>query len=493
MPPNTNTSTTSVGAARQKDTLCIRIKLQNGSILKVTIQDANCFVSDLKEQLHKLTEIPINRIRLATMNNTILRDSNTLESYNITDNTKLKMFRIFDTGRNSTTKRIETRKKSLASIDAANKKKGPFASLLENESFKKFMLDSGALKSMVMGNPQTKAMIKNNPEIAELLQSKEALLQAMSTINNPELMQEVQRNRDRAFMNLNAIPGGQNHLERFYKQFMENDHCDLGNDDNVKGKHEPRKYGSRVMSPTSPTEEPPRKKINTKPLPNPWSKPPESNKHRSKSRLFDFGGDDPFSRKDTSTPSSSSSPPRLGPYSSTFLQKPSPPDQPIDPLLAATRDFSRMQITPKREQRPPNYSSLFSFLDPGSVDGSIFGNSSNSNNPNNNINFSDETRNNRSYSKAPSSSSPESQTFHNHNNNGYNGLQNLSLNRSLPRPPPLNLELLYKNELETLEQMGFSDRKLNLEMLSRTQGDLAETVEKLDNERDNGKPSSQIE
>lgn len=119
------------------------------------------------------------------------------------------------------------------------------------------------LRSLLLSNPQIRDLMERNPEISHLLNNPDMLRQTMEFARNPNAMQELMRNHDRALSNLESIPGGFNALQRIYhdvqepmysaaqEQFGNNPFAQLltGNADNT----------------AAPRTE------NTDPLPNPWA------------------------------------------------------------------------------------------------------------------------------------------------------------------------------------------------------------------------------
>merc|ERR1711881_436095 len=70
-------------------------------------------------------------------------------------------------------------------------------------------------------NPQMRNLMDQNPEIRGMLNNPELLRQAMQMARNPNAMQEMMRNHDRAMQNVESIPGGFNHLRRLHEDVIE--------------------------------------------------------------------------------------------------------------------------------------------------------------------------------------------------------------------------------------------------------------------------------
>ncbi|KAG1056084.1 hypothetical protein G6F43_002007 [Rhizopus delemar] len=139
-------------------------------------------------------------------------------------------------------------------------------SLLDNPDF---------IRSMVMNNPQIKAITEQNPEIGHLISDPSFLRQSMEMMRNPELMREMQRNNDRALSNIEAIPGGFNHLRRMYSTIQEPMESAIS----PAGSEEANERLARQLN----VESVPEQSLNTQALPNPWSQQQANNSDHSSS------------------------------------------------------------------------------------------------------------------------------------------------------------------------------------------------------------------
>jgi ubiquilin len=88
----------------------------------------------------------------------------------------------------------------------------------------------------MQSNPQMRAIMESNPEVAQMMRDPALLRQARSVVEylcawhsvrptdarfqgmqiarNPDLMQEMMRNNDRAMANIENVPGGFDALHR---------------------------------------------------------------------------------------------------------------------------------------------------------------------------------------------------------------------------------------------------------------------------------------
>jgi len=108
----------------------------------------------------------------------------------------------------------------------------------------------------------------NNPDI---------LRQTMEIARNPNMMQELMRNQDRAMSNLESIPGGQSALQRMYRDIQE-PMLNAAQDQFGSNPFQALSGNNENRTPEQTTDE------NTAPLPNPWSQSSNSSSAPNASR-----------------------------------------------------------------------------------------------------------------------------------------------------------------------------------------------------------------
>ncbi|VDK84843.1 unnamed protein product [Litomosoides sigmodontis] len=77
------------------------------------------------------------------------------------------------------------------------------------------------IRSLIADNPQIQQVIESNPELGHLLNDPEVIRQTIEMVRNPSMFQELMRSRDQAIRNLQGIPGGQAALQRLYQDVQE--------------------------------------------------------------------------------------------------------------------------------------------------------------------------------------------------------------------------------------------------------------------------------
>lgn len=93
--------------------------------------------------------------------------------------------------------------------------------MMNSPMVQQMMSDPETLRSMVRMNPQLNQLMEQRPEIARLLEDPEMIQQSMRMMQNPSLMQEMQRNADRSIGRLDAMPGGYNALVRAHEEMVD--------------------------------------------------------------------------------------------------------------------------------------------------------------------------------------------------------------------------------------------------------------------------------
>ncbi|CAH8653417.1 unnamed protein product [Dicrocoelium dendriticum] len=140
--------------------------------------------------------------------------------------------------------------------------------MLENPMVQSLMSNPEVIRSLFQANPQIQELMERNPEVSHMLNNPELLRQSLEIARNPAMMQEMVRNYDRALSNLEAVPGGMNHLQRIFRDIQEplmNAAANMGAPASDQTSSNPFAdlAGVRRAAPTN------------EPMPNPWA--PASN------------------------------------------------------------------------------------------------------------------------------------------------------------------------------------------------------------------------
>ncbi|KAK4520846.1 Vacuolar inheritance and morphology protein [Mucor velutinosus] len=145
--------------------------------------------------------------------------------------------------------------------------------MMDSPFMQNIMGNTDFVRSIIMSNPQMKALVEQNPELGHVINDPAFLRQSMEMMRNPELMREMQRNNDRALSNIEAIPGGFNHLRRMYNTFQSPMESALGRGGSSSSDEANNQRLARELN----VESVPENSLNTQALPNPWAAPANNN------------------------------------------------------------------------------------------------------------------------------------------------------------------------------------------------------------------------
>ncbi|KAJ3105028.1 hypothetical protein HDU97_008636 [Phlyctochytrium planicorne] len=130
------------------------------------------------------------------------------------------------------------------------------SALLENPDF---------IQAMLQADPRFAQMQESHPEITQMLNDRSFLQQMSSAIRNPAVMQEMMRNHDRSLSNIESYPGGMAALSSMYNSLQQEN--DALTDRPVTTEDSNRAFAERLGA-TATTE-----RLNQSALPNPWARP----------------------------------------------------------------------------------------------------------------------------------------------------------------------------------------------------------------------------
>ncbi|GAN05923.1 plant ubiquilin [Mucor ambiguus] len=145
--------------------------------------------------------------------------------------------------------------------------------MMDSPFMQNIMGNTDFVRSIIMSNPQMKALVEQNPELGHVINDPAFLRQSMEMMRNPELMREMQRNNDRALSNIEAIPGGFNHLRRMYNTFQSPMESALSRGGSSSSDEANNQRLARELN----VESVPENSLNTQALPNPWAAPADNN------------------------------------------------------------------------------------------------------------------------------------------------------------------------------------------------------------------------
>ncbi|CAO3670227.1 unnamed protein product [Rhizopus microsporus] len=297
-------------------------------------------------------------------------------------------------------------------------------SLLDNPEF---------IRSMIMNNPQIKAIAEQNPEVGHLISDPSFLRQSIEMMRNPELMREMQRNNDRALSNIEAIPGGFNHLRRMYSTIqepMESAMSPAG----LRSSEEANERLARQLNVSSVPEN----SLNTQALPNPWAATSQQSPQQQP-------------QQNNSSSTAQQQPFAQNPFASLF-------GAPMFPLGQQQQQQQQQQPSQSADNQPS--STMPFWADPNFMQAAMRLQQSL---------LAAQPRNNESTSQPNLFQQMMGIPF----NNNIFGAQSQT---QTPTEPP---EVRFRDQLAQLEEMGFSEKTANVRALLATGGNVEAAIEYL--------------
>ncbi|PVU94015.1 hypothetical protein BB561_002879 [Smittium simulii] len=262
MDPPADTSTGQDASAFSEDQFLNLKIIDYTSNIHYVLAKANHSVLELKKFLLPKVDYPLKRLRLI-FGNKILKDDKLLSDYGIITDSKITLIILADN------------QDSSASRSAPAKDSKPEDALLKLISkspiMKEMMKSPEFIQQIFSSNPQFKEMIKKNPEFKTVFEDSSYMEQFFSAAQNPEVMKEMMRNNDRAISNLEMQPGGYKHLTQLYNNVQK----PLETVGDTEEFHKQSKLSNEYLSKVLNIKQPPKNKINTEPLPNPWAPRPQ--------------------------------------------------------------------------------------------------------------------------------------------------------------------------------------------------------------------------
>lgn len=132
--------------------------------------------------------------------------------------------------------------------------------IMNSPMMQSLMENPEMIQNIFQSNPQFRQIFDQNPELAQVLNDPEMIRQSMQMAANPNLMREMMRTNDRAMSNIEAHPEGFNALRRLYENVQE------------PMMEAAAEINRPPISSTQPRQSPTvSNSPNTAPLPNPWA------------------------------------------------------------------------------------------------------------------------------------------------------------------------------------------------------------------------------
>jgi len=242
----------------------LTIKCSTGTKLDIEIEsDRN--VGDLKQMISNKTSVPASSQRLI-FKGRVLVDAGKLEHYLINEGDSIHMVA---SGTQSATTPATTSATSASGLSPFGDDMDPdmMQSMMNSPMMQGLLDNPDIMRSMLLANPQMRDLVEANPHLNHVLNDPDLLRQSMSAARNPNVMQEMMRNQDRAMANIESLPGGYNALRRMYQDVQE----PMMDAVEQKSAHE---QGSTSTELNTGGIDP-----QNNPMPNPWGTAPSRNRN----------------------------------------------------------------------------------------------------------------------------------------------------------------------------------------------------------------------
>ncbi|CAO3591033.1 unnamed protein product [Absidia cylindrospora] len=270
----------------------------------------------------------------------------------------------------------------------------------------------------------------------------------MEMMRNPKLMREAQRSNDRALSNIEALPGGFDHLRRMYSTLQ--DPLDSATRPSDTSSDEANERLARQLNVTSVQEN----TLNTQALPNPWAAPSTTNNtsNTTNSNTNAATPPNPFAALMGGTGSGLGASP--SPFSFPFMAPPNPSNSPNTDTPSPLSTGGDQQ----QQQQQRSGSGLPFWADPNlaaQLQQSMMMGQQQSQNNNNGV-----------------SNMPFMQNL-------WGGLNSNASESTTPNQPMEPPETRFSSQIGQLEEMGFSEKQANIRALLATGGNVEAAIEYL--------------
>ncbi|SPQ93869.1 Ubiquilin [Plasmodiophora brassicae] len=366
--------------------------------------------------------------------------------------------------------------------------------IMQSPMMQSLMDNPELIQSMFQSNPQFREIIDRNPELAHVLNDPAIIRQSMQMAANPNLMREMMRNTDRAMTNIEAHPEGFNALRRMYENIQEpmmEAATDIGR---------PQQTSSSAAAATT-SNAPVPSSPSAAPLPNPWAQSTNNNRQQAPApdlnALLGMMGGQPPQQATAPAPASSVANPFMGgmspdvmmqmmqnPFVQQMMQQMMADPVRLQEMLSANPQTRQMlESNPQMQAALSNPAVLQAMANPAMIQGVL--------------QMMSATQQQQQPSAAqPSASGPAAAAaappvnpFANLSAlmaaqqamGGFPGAQQAmgGFPGAQAPAPSLQPEILYRQQLSQLSDMGFPDPAANLRALVATGGNVQAAIERL--------------
>lgn len=303
----------------------IKLLIRTARVQKYVTVDESVSVSDLRSKTAQLFEVEDSSLTVLIFGGKILKDNEDIKTHGIKDGQTIHLVirnkpagdNIGATNTNSNQSSQNAPVRNAA--DGTSDNNNPPGSQDSNPLLGNLGEVQQRLQQMLISNPETmqnmlnpmmqqminnpdmmrslfgsmqrmQSLMERNPEVNHLLSNPDVLRESLEMVRNPAALQEVMRNYDRALNNMESMPGGYNVLRRMYTEFQEPLMSAFQEQFNTNQFNSPQSNPDGSNESEQPDNEGQQRTENRDPLPNPWAASGQPNTPSFPAGLLGRGG-----------------------------------------------------------------------------------------------------------------------------------------------------------------------------------------------------------
>ncbi|KAA6370814.1 MAG: hypothetical protein EZS28_033660 [Streblomastix strix] len=201
--------------------LKLEIKAPGKPKVEIEIESSST-IADLKKQIAAKIGIPAEQQKLFFKGQN-LYDEKTLLDYKLNNGDGIGLVKIQQPKKDQMINQLQANQQAYNSLgqtgESGNAK--TFDNLFGDSFMQEQTSDPNFFSQILSMNPKMKSIMKEHPELSSALASKDTMKQFNAIMNNPQLQDDLVRQSDNAFRQLENIPGGFQILERLTSEITD--------------------------------------------------------------------------------------------------------------------------------------------------------------------------------------------------------------------------------------------------------------------------------
>lgn len=473
--------------------ITINIKCTNGEKFSIPQVDLSSTVETFKTLVSETTSVPPGQQRLIYKGH-VLKDEKTLQSYDLQENHTIILVKGTRTANSAPSPQPQPQPQAtpnpfqphpqpqqpnpfnmgmggdslnLAAMQQQLLQDPEQLSRMMNSPIMQSLLDNPELmQGMMMNNPQIRALMESNPELAHVMNDPNTMRQCLEMARNPELMREATRNTDRQMSNIEAHPEGFNALRRMYQDIQ------APMNDAVTPSQDSSNTVISQDSSTTPADAP---------LPNPWASraPPSNTPPVPPVNQFGAMGGNPFAGGMPQNPEALLQMMDNPMMQQMMQQMFSNPDTLESMLTSNPMTRNMMESNPAMRDMLRNPQFLQSMSNPDTLRAmlQLQGAMGNMQGAMGNMGTQPAANPFPMFGAPQGQANPYASLFPQAAASGQPSAANPFA--AIPQQPPARPEILYREQLNSLNSMGFTNAEANLNALVQTGGNIEAAIDRL--------------